>query len=67
MPYSQVPRIELNQDGTINLLVNVSGFDPGTPIEISGQATQDNGAVATFYSVQKMPPSGPLKLIQNSV
>lgn len=60
MPYSQVPRIELNQDGTINLLVNVSGFDPGTPIEISGQATQDNGAVATFYSVQKMPPSGPL-------
>src|ERR1700734_2617996 len=58
MPNSEVPRIELNQDGTINLVVDVSGFDPGTPIEISGQVTQENGAVATFYNVQPMPQSG---------
>lgn len=55
---SAVPRVELNQNGTINLLINVYGFDPGTPIEISGQATQANGAVATFYSVQEMPDNG---------
>jgi hypothetical protein len=60
MPNSEVPRIELNQDGTLNLVVNVYGFDPGTPIEISGQVTQDNGAVATFYNVQPMPQSGPV-------
>jgi hypothetical protein len=57
MSNSQVPRIELNQDDTINLVVNVYGFDAGTPIEISGQATQNNGAVATFYSLQNMPAS----------
>src|SRR6516165_1016177 len=55
MPNSEVPRVELKPDGTINLEVNVYGFGAGTPIEISGQATQTNGAVATFYSVQEMP------------
>src|SRR6516225_10071000 len=50
-PHSAVSRVELNHDDTINLVVNVYGFDAGTPIEISGQATQTNGAVATFYSV----------------
>ena len=49
MPNSEVPRVELNQDGTISLEVNVDGFDAGTPVEISGQATQANGAIATFY------------------
>src|SRR5450755_3251072 len=57
MPHSEVPGIELNQDDTINLYVNVDGFDVGTPIEISGQATQANGAVASFYDVQEMPPN----------
>ena len=55
MGYSQVPRIQLNNDGTISLEVNVSGFEEGTPVEISGQATQENGAVAAFSSVLKMP------------
>ena len=41
MSNSAVSRIELNQDGTINLMVDVYGFDPGAPVEISGQATQD--------------------------
>jgi hypothetical protein len=57
MSNSHVPRIELNQDGTINLVVDVYGFDVETPIEISGQVTQENGAVAPFYSVQFMPIS----------
>ncbi len=55
---SEVPRVELNEDGTINLVVDVHGFDAGSPVEISGQVTQDNGAVATFYSVQEMPQNG---------
>lgn len=56
MPDSQVPTITLNQDGTINIQVDVYGFEAGTPIKISGQATQESGAVASFYSVQAVPP-----------
>jgi hypothetical protein len=52
---SQVPRIVLNQDDTISIEVSVYGFETGAPVEISGQATQANGAIATFYSVQAMP------------
>jgi hypothetical protein len=55
MSNSEVPKIQLNQNGTISLEVNVYGFDEGTPIEIFGQATQANGSVAAFYSVQKIP------------
>jgi Animal haem peroxidase len=55
MSNSQVPRVVLNQDNTISVEVNVSGFNPGDPVEISGQATQANGAIASFYSVQPMP------------
>ena len=60
MSNSQVPRVVLNQDNTISIEVNVSGFNPGDPVEISGQATQANGAIASFYSVQPMPqpPNG---------
>ncbi len=62
MPFSEVPRVELNQDGTINLVVTVSGFAAGTPIELSGHVSQENGAVATFCSVQEMPQNGPLSV-----
>ena len=55
MSHSEVPRIELNRDGTVTLFVSVGGFQPGTPVEISGYATQANGAVATFRDIQKMP------------
>ena len=55
MPHSAVSRIELNQNNTINIIIDVDGFDKGTPIEISGQVIQDNGAVGTFYSVQEFP------------
>ena len=67
MPNSEVPRVELNTDGTINLVVNVVGFAIGTPIEISGQVTQDNGAVATFYSIQQMPEGGVVRVGRLSV
>jgi hypothetical protein len=52
---SQVPRIELNTSGTISLMVDVYGFDTGTLVEVSGQLTQENGAIASFRSVQPMP------------
>lgn len=52
---SQVPRIQLNKDDTISLEVSVYGFEKDTPVEISGQATQENGAIATFFSVLTMP------------
>jgi len=55
MPLSAVTRAELNQDNTINLIVEVDYFEEGTPIELSGQVLQDNGAVGTFYSIQKVP------------
>lgn len=53
-PNSEVCRVELNDDGSINLEVHIYGFDAGAPVEISGSATQENGAVASFYSVQQM-------------
>jgi hypothetical protein len=55
MPYSEVPRVELGDDGRVTLYVNVGGFKVGTPVEISGYATQANGAVATFHHVEQMP------------
>lgn len=56
MSNSEVPRIELGPDGsTLTLYVRVDGFAPGTPVEISGYATQDNGAIVTFYDIQQTP------------
>jgi hypothetical protein len=55
MPLNKVNKIELNKGNTISLEVSVDGFEVGAPIEISGQATQINGAVATFYDVQTVP------------
>ena len=61
MGFSEVPRIELSQDGTVTLFVNVGGFRVGTPVEISGYATQANGAIATFQDVQLMPSGDPVE------
>jgi hypothetical protein len=56
MPHSEVPNIVLSADGkTVTLDVDVEGFDAKTPVEISGYATQENGAIATFYKVVIMP------------
>ena len=38
-------------------MISIDGFEKGTPIELYGQVTQDNGAVGTFYSVQAIPES----------
>ncbi|MGZ5943671.1 MAG: peroxidase family protein, partial [Isosphaeraceae bacterium] len=57
MGYGKVPKITLNKDHSITLYVRIFDFDEGTPVEISGQATQANGAVATFYRVLQMPAS----------
>lgn len=55
-PLSKVNRIELNEKNqTISLQVGLDGFYEDSPIEISGQATQPNGTVATFYAIRTMP------------
>jgi Animal haem peroxidase len=61
MGFSEVPRIELSQDGTVTIFVSVGGFRVGTPVEISGYATQANGAIATFQDVQLMPEWDPVE------
>ena len=55
MPHTEVPEIELRDDDSIGLTVEVFGFEAGTPVEISGHATQANGAIATFYDIQNLP------------
>ena len=59
MSHTQVPEIELSEDGKLSLTVEVFGFDAGMPVEISGSATQDNGAIATFHHIQNLPPADP--------
>jgi hypothetical protein len=54
MGYGKVSKVQITND-TITLSVDLEGFDVGMPVEISGTATQDNGAVATFYDVKEMP------------
>jgi hypothetical protein len=54
--HTAVLEIELNDSGSISLTVIVFGFQAETLVEISGHLTQANGAVATFYDVQKLPP-----------
>ena len=59
MPHTEVPEIELRDDDSIAITVEVFGFEAGTPVEISGDATQPNGAIATFYDIQNLPPASP--------
>jgi hypothetical protein len=59
MPHTEVTEIELRDDGSIVLVIEVFGFEPGTPVEITGSATQANGAIATFYDLQNLPPAKP--------
>ena len=57
MPHTEVPEIELRDDDSIAITVEVFGFEAGTPVEISGHATQPNGAIATFYDIRILPPA----------
>ena len=59
MSHTEVLEIELRDDDSIALTIEVFMFEAGTPVEISGSATQANGAMATFYDVQILPPAGP--------
>jgi hypothetical protein len=59
MPHTEVPEIELRDDDSIVLTIEVFGFEAGTPVELSGSATQPNGAIATFYDIQNLPPASP--------
>jgi DNA-binding SARP family transcriptional activator len=59
MPNSEVLEIELRDDGSFAFTIEVFGFEPGTNVEISGSATQANGAIATFYDIQSLPPAKP--------
>jgi hypothetical protein len=61
MPLNKVNNIQLNHDNTISLEVSVDGFDVGSPVEISGHATQANGAVATFFDIQTVPEPNDVK------
>jgi hypothetical protein len=48
-----VTKVTIEDGGQIMLTVQVDGdFGAGTPIEISGYASQSEGAFASFYSVQ---------------
>ena len=59
MSHDYVTEIDLKDDGSLALTVWISGFEAGTPVEISGSATQTNGAMATFYDVQRLPAREP--------
>ena len=59
MPHTEVTEIELRDDDSIVLTIEVFGFDAGTRVEISGSATQANGAIATFYDIQNLPNAEP--------
>jgi DNA-binding SARP family transcriptional activator/predicted ATPase len=58
MPNSEVSEIELGDEGSLTCTVEVFGFGPGERVEISGSATQANGAIATFYDIQVLRNAG---------
>jgi hypothetical protein len=59
MPHTQVNEIEFKDDSSLVFIIDVFGFEPGAKLEISGSATQANGAIATFYDIQDLPPANP--------
>jgi hypothetical protein len=58
-PHTEVTEIELTNGNDIRVTVEVFGFEAGTIAEISGHATQANGTIATFYTVESLPVPGP--------
>jgi hypothetical protein len=56
---TNVPQIELRDDGSIAVTVELQGFEAGTRVEISGQAIQPNGGLATFYDIQDLTAANP--------
>jgi hypothetical protein len=58
MANSEVVRVELKEDGSTNLYLEVWGYDAGTPVEISGTIIQASGTAGSFYEVQQIPSHG---------
>jgi hypothetical protein len=54
MPHPYVISAKIT-GGKIELGVLVDGFEPAEYVEISGQATQTNGALANFYDIKDVP------------
>jgi len=55
-----VPKVHLKGDGSVDLIVEVAGIDPGDWAEISGYIIQDNtiqesGVFAPFSAIQLVP------------
>lgn len=67
MAYSAVERVESNADGSTALYLQVSGYEAGIPVEISGTITQPSGTAGSFCGVQLIPssayPGGPVILV----
>ena len=55
MPFPWVTDVTFNNDQIV-LTVKIEGFDTGERIELSGYATQENGAFAVFSTLQVVPP-----------
>src|SRR5260370_8680415 len=55
MVNSEVPKVELNDNGDIVLTVQLVGFAEGKPVEISGYITQNSGAYISFRETRKVP------------
>lgn len=55
-PYVTNVTIKNNQ---VVLTIKIDDLPPGEPLEISGQATQNDGALAVFYDLQPVPEPTP--------
>src|SRR5215472_9315387 len=52
---SQVAEVQIKDNGTIVLTIQVTGITPGRSVEISGNITQSSGASAPFYQISTVP------------
>jgi hypothetical protein len=54
-----VPQVNLKDDDSVDLVVEVEGIDSGNWAEISGYITQENGTFTPFSAIQQVPaPAG---------
>ena len=58
MPFPWVTDVTFNNNQIV-LTVKIEGFETGERIELSGYATQENGAFAVFSTLQVVPPPTP--------
>jgi hypothetical protein len=50
-----VPEVNLKDDDSVDLIVEVEGIDSGNWAEISGYITQENGTFTPFSAIQQVP------------